>query len=612
MQEHALAAISIVLLVGIGCQWIAWRAKMPAILFLLLSGIIAGPLTHWLNPDALFGNLLFPFISLSVAVILFEGSLTLRFRDIRGLEKVIRNMITYGVAITWLITACATRFFLGFSWEVSFVCGALMVVTGPTVIAPLLRTVRPIEKVAHILRWEGITIDPIGATLAVLVFEFIISGGARQAFSSGTIAFLKMVGIGGLLGAAGGQLTGVVLRRHWVPRYLHNVSVLVLVCAFFVLSDTLAGESGLLAVTVMGVWMANMQAVELDEILDFKESLSLLLISMLFIVLAARMNLQAFMSLGWPAIGVFGAIQFFSRPLNVQVSALGSTLSMAERHLLAWIAPRGIVAAAVSAVFAIKLGAIGYPEASRIVPLTFTVIIATVLLQSLTAGPIARWLDVAEPEPTGFLIIGADTVARAIGKALQQNGFRVMLADPSRDHFTAAKMEKLPVYWGNPVSDHAGRHLDLTGIGRLLALSPSNELNALAALHYRMDFGANNVFSLRTHPSERQTRGEKALFRRGGIPLFQETITHAALARRLAGGAKIQTTTLTGRFSYEAYLGQQTRIPLFAINPGQRIFPLTSQGAFSPQAEWKIIGLGAGRQLSHRGAPAGSVIVPSR
>jgi NhaP-type Na+/H+ or K+/H+ antiporter len=593
MHEHALIALSAILLVGMGCQWIAWRVKLPAILFLLLSGIFAGPVMHWLNPDQIFGHLLFPFISLAVAVILFEGSLTLKFQDIRGLEKVIRNMITYGVAITWLITAVATRLLLHFSWEVSLLFGALMVVTGPTVIVPMLRTVRPKQNVAHILRWEGITIDPIGATLAVLVYEFIVSGGSQGGFSSGIIVFGKMLVIGGLLGSAGGQLLGSVLRRHWIPQYLHNFSVLALVCGVFALSDILAAESGLLSVTLMGVWMANMKGVELDQILDFKESLSVLLISMLFIILAARMNLGAFMALGWPALAVFGTIQFLSRPLNVQVSALGSKLSMAERHLLAWIAPRGIVAAAISAIFAIKLETIGYGQASQMVPLTFMVIIGTVLLQSFTAGPIAKWLDVAEPEPKGFLIIGADVVSRAIAKALIENGFRVLLTDQNWEYFKAAKMEGLPIYWGNPVSEHAERHLSLIGIGRLLALSANMELNALAALHYRMEFGANHIFSIRAHQSEKQAAETKSAFKHGGKLLFQDTATHDTLTQMLSSGAKIKTTALTEKFSYEKYLqhGQEKRIPLFAIDSGQRIHPLTSKLEFSPKTGWKIIGL---------------------
>ncbi len=598
MHENTLMVLSAILLVGMVCQWIAWRVKLPAILFLLFSGILAGPVMNWLHPDQLFGTLLFPFISIAVAVILFEGSLTLKFHDIPGLEKVIRNMITLGVVITWLITTLATRWLLHFSWEISLLFGALMVVTGPTVIVPMLRTVRPRENVAHILRWEGILIDPIGATLAVLVYEIIVSGGAHSGFSAGIIIFGKILAIGCLFGAAGGYLFGIILRRHWIPQYLHNFFALALVCAVFALSDQLEAESGLLSVTVMGLWLANMKGVDLDEILDFKESLSVLFISMLFIILAARMNLNAFIDLGWPAIGVFVAIQFLARPLNVQVSAIGSKLSMAERHLLAWIAPRGIVAAAISALFAIKLESIGYQQAAQMVPMTFMVIIGTVLLQSATAGPIAKWLNVAEPEPKGFLIIGAGIVARAIAKALQENGFRVLLTDQNWDHIKAAKMEGMATYWGNSVSEHAERHLNLIGIGRLLALTPNRDLNTLAAKHYRMEFGANNIYSIRTCRPENKTAENRSESKHGGQRLFQETVTHDDLSNLLVKGAEIKTTLLTEKFSYEDYRRQpeEKRIPLFAINPAERIHPLTHKPDASPKAGWKIIGLSVNRQ----------------
>lgn len=593
MHEHGLVTLSAIFLIGMGCQWIAWRVKLPAILFLLLSGILAGPITHFLHPDQLFGNLLFPFISLAVAVILFEGSLTLKFQDIPGLEKVIRNMITFGAAITWLITAVATRWLLHFSWEISLLFGALMVVTGPTVIVPMLRTVRPKENVAHILRWEGILIDPIGATLAVLVYQFIISEGIQGGFFNGIIVFGKILAIGCLLGSVSGYLFGLILRRHWIPQYLHNFAALTLVCSIFALSDTLEAESGLLSVTVMGIFLANMKGIELDEILDFKENLSILLISILFIVLAARMNLEDFVKLGWPALGVFCAIQFLSRPLNAQISSIGSKLSMAERHLLAWIAPRGIVAAAISALFAIKLESIGYQQAAQLVPMTFMVIIGTVLLQSATAGPIARWLKVAEPEPKGFLIIGSDSVARAIAKALQENGFRVLLADHNWDNIKTAKMEGLPTYWGNPVSEHAERHLSLIGIGRLLALSPNRELNALAAKHYRMEFGLNNIFSIGLNRTQNKSADTKLDYKHSGQRLFQETITHENLLSFLANGLEIKTTLLTDKFSYEDYLRktEKRRIPLFAIDTKERVYLLTSERELIPKANWRIAGL---------------------
>ncbi len=596
MNEHALISLAGILVIGIMCQWVAWRVKMPAIIFLLLSGILAGPVLNFLHPDQLFGDLFFPFVSLSVAVILFEGSLTLKFQDIPGLERIIRNLISIGALVTWLGTALTTRLLLDFSWEVSFLFGAIMVVTGPTVIVPMLRTVRPNEHISSILRWEGILIDPIGATLAVLVYEFIAAGGAEGGFAAGVLVFGKTVSIGILLGASGGSLFGLMLRRHWIPQYLHNFAALSLVCAVYVLANTMVVESGLLSVTVMGIWLANMKNIELDEILDFKESLSVLLISALFIMLSARMNPGAFVELGWPALALFGSIQFFIRPLNAQLSALGSKLSMAERLMLSWVAPRGIVAAAVAALFAFKLESAGYQDASHMVPLTFLMIIGTVLLQSATARPIAGWLKVADPEPRGFLISGADMVARYIAKSLQENGFRVLLADQNRDNIAAANMEGLPAYWGNPVSEHADRHLSLIGIGRLLAMTSSIELNALAARHYRMEFGINNIYTIRNQ-SESGIAESKSAFKHSGRHLFDEAVTHQFLAQAIDGGAAVKTTPLTEEFSFESYvrLQDEKRLPLFAIDPHDHIHVFTSKPDFIPGANWKIIGLSIDR-----------------
>ncbi len=595
MNEYIALSLSLILIVGVACQWIAWRVKLPAIIFLLACGALAGPVLGLLDPDLLLGDLLFPFVSLSVAIILFEGSMTLRFRDIPGLERVIRNMITLGVLLSWVITAVATRLIMDFSWHVALLFGAIMVVTGPTVIKPLLRSVRPKGSVANILQWESILIDAIGATLAVLVYQFIVAGGlGHGGVIAGLLVFGKILLIGMLLGAGSGQILGILLRRHWIPKYLHNVAALSLVCCMFALSDLLQDESGLLTVTVMGVWLANMKGVELDEIFDFKESLSILLLSMLFILLVARMDLREFLNIGWPALGILAVIQFLVRPLSVQICALGSKLSMPERHLLAWIAPRGIVAAAISALFAIKLEALGYQEASHMVPLTFMVIIGTVLLQSMTARPIATWLRLSEPEANGFLIYGANTVARAFAEALVRNGVKVQLADQNWSHVKQAKLKGLPVYWGNPVSEHAERHLDLVGIGHLLAMTPHNELNALAAQYYRMEFEPRNIFTVRTYCPDKVKAEDKCSYKFGGRLFLNENVTFTDLEEMLEKGALIKTTSLTGEYTWSDYQKLpegERRLPLFAITQAGIVQVFNADADFVPKAGWKITAL---------------------
>ncbi|MDD3814629.1 MAG: sodium:proton antiporter [Desulfocapsaceae bacterium] len=586
--------LAAVVFAGILCQWFAWRVKLPAILFLLSAGLIAGPLTGWLDSDALFGDLLFPFISLSVAVILFEGSLTLRFHQIAGLGRVVRNMISFGVLVTWLITAAATRLVFDFPWGLALLFGAITSVTGPTVIVPMLRTVRPSAAVANILRWEGIVIDPIGATLAVLVYEFILAGSSDNALSLTLLAFARLAGIGLFIGSLSGYLYGSILRRHWLPEFLHSVTTLGLVIFAFAVSNSIQEESGLLTVTVMGIWLANMRDVSLQEILDFKESLSVLLISVLFIVLAARLDFQRFFHLGWHVVFIFLSIQLLSRPLSVMISTLGSKLSWPERNLLAWIAPRGIVAAAISAVFAIKLEAAGYNKAELLVPLTFSVIIGTVVLQSATARFIAKRLGVAEPDPRGFLIIGANLVARTIGKALQQAGFRVLLVDINWEMISKAKLEGLETYYGEPVSEHADRNLDLVGIGKLLALSPRGSLNTLSCMHYRMELGPKAVFAIQTTGDLEMSKERKAVSHRRWQLLFGSEVTFLSLAKALTqDGWKVHSTTLSQTFDFGAYQQQygQTFIPLFAVTPKGRIEVFTVEEQLAPQPGWTILAL---------------------
>ncbi|GAB6035476.1 sodium:proton antiporter [Fundidesulfovibrio butyratiphilus] len=591
MQEHIMLSLTGILLMGMACQWLAWRVKLPAILFLLPCGILAGPVLGWLHPAELFGDLLFPFISLAVAVILFEGSLTLQFSKIKGLGRVIRNLISLGVGITWAITTVATRFFLGFPWELALLFGAIMVVTGPTVIMPMLRTIRPKENIANVLKWEGILIDPLGACLAVMAFELILAKGQGGHLASGLIVFCKFLLVGFGLGSLAGYGFGALLKRYLFPQFLFNIATLATVCGVFTLSNMLEPESGLLTVTVMGIWLGNSDIVELDDILAFKESLSLLFISCLFIVLPARMKPGAFLDLGWGALGVFAAIQFLSRPISAQLCALGSKLTSGERHLLAWIAPRGIVSAAMAALFAFKLEALGYAQASQMVPLAFLVIVGTILLQSATAGPLARKLGAAEPEPTGALIIGAQPLSQALALELQKNGFPTLLADQDWTAIREAVMKGLPTYWGNPVSEHADRNLNLSGFKYLLAVSPIRELNQLATHYYRPQFHPENVFTIRTRnqsPVEEKNRSKYA-----GRYLFGGVFTYEDVLRKLREGASLKTTLLTEGFSYEEYLLQagESRLPVFIIDPGGRL-RIASQGAkTTPKAGWKVLAL---------------------
>lgn len=609
MHDQAILTLAGIGVISILCQWVAWRVKLPAILFLLLTGIVAGPGTGWLNPDQTFGNLLLPIVSLAVAVILFEGSLTLKIKEIQGLQVVVRRLVTTGVLVTWIIIALATHWLLEFSWKLAFLFGAITVVTGPTVVVPMLRTVRPTANVSKILRWEGIVIDPIGAFLGVLVFQFIISEADSQAMGQTLLLFFKTLFISSCMGGMAGYGFGQLIRRHLLPEYLHNVAALALVCGVFAAANEIEHESGLLAVTVMGVWLTNMKNVPTDDILNFKESLSILLISGLFIILAARINFDLFMTMGWKAACVFLVIQFIARPVKAFLATRGSTLRWGEKILIGWIAPRGIVAAATAAVFALRLQEqskesqalhthpyltdLEYLQADLLVPLTFMVIIGTVVLQSLTSRFIALRLGVSEPEAKGILVVGANGVGRQIAVALRDCGFEVLMADTSWGHIRAARMDGLNTYFGNIVSEHADQHLELIGIGHLLALSEYPELNQLACQRYRTEFGRQAIYSI---PHENNTaNGGLSQFTMPmvGRALFSEKTNIKTLQAMLNDGAKIHKTLLTEQYGFQQFREhhRQGTVALFAVSPGDTIKFFAVDNEVSPKAGWTIVSL---------------------
>ena len=529
-------------------------------------------------------------VSLSVAVILFEGSLTLRFHELKGIGHTIRRLVTYGAVLALLLLAAAAHWIGGLSWELSLLFGALTCVTGPTVIAPMLRTVRPNARIANILRWEGIVIDPIGALFAVLIYEAIVSHREGHSIQ----VFLGTVACGAIVGGIAAFVLGRLLRRQAIPEYLQNYGSLAAVLATFSLSNHFAPESGLLAVTVMGIALGNMRDVHIDDIMDFKEHLTTLLVSTLFILLAARLD--------WPlpdgallaGILIFVAAQLVIRPLSVLISTGGGALPWRERALIAWVAPRGIVAASVSALFAIRLEKIGLAGADKMVPLVFLMIIGTVVFQSATARPLARWLKVADPEPRGVLIYGSDMVAREIAQALAANdGLRVVIADDDWDGIRKARMTGLQTFFGNPQSQAADRHLDLAGIGHLLAMSTHRELNSLACVHYREEFGRDKVYRLRNLSPE-ESHGRASLAGNLLAPaLFSEDMTHARFTELLTGGWRVKSTRLTETFDWPHFVEEygSASVLLFGLEERGSLRIAAGKHELEPRPGWIVIAL---------------------
>lgn len=578
MHGSGLLVLSGILVTGFVCQWLAWRVKLPSILFLLTVGIVMGPLLGWLRPNDIFGDLLVPTVSLAVAVILYEGSLTLKFREIRGHGNVVSNLLTAGVIITWLSATLAAKWFLGWDIQLAALFGAIVTVSGPTVILPLLRSIRPTDALANVLKWEGILIDPLGAILAVLVFNFIVITQAAATTSQLYIILGMTIASGVILGGLAGYLFGLVLRKHLLPDYLRDYAALAMVILVFTIAENVASESGLLAVTIMGVWQANMRDLDMEDILDFKESLTLVLVACLFIVLAARIDLGALVSLGSGAIFVLLLLQFVAGPLRALVCSMGSELRLQERIFLGWIFPRGIVAAAVSALFALRLEELGFPGAENLVPMVFTVIIGTVVIQSLSGKLVASWLNIVNPESTGVLIVGANPAALFYAKALKEAGHRVLVTAMNWRDISAARMAGLPVFYGSAVSGYAERHMNLLGLGKLLAVSDQPGLNELACVKFRYEFGMDSVFTIRHHTESSHEKHEVSGHSAGRL-LFAGKRTLEDLFKIFKGDVQTGTTEITESFTYKNYREKHpNRIILFVTsNNGHIRFPVAGE-----------------------------------
>jgi len=552
MDEYFLVGISSVIALGISAQWLAWRTKLPAILLLLVFGIIAGPVTGWINPDELLGDILSPFVSISVAIILFEGGLSLRMAEFRKIGGVVIKLMTIGLIITWSLAAIAAYYLLGLSIEIAVLFGAILIVTGPTVIIPLLRQVRPTENTGSILKWEGIVNDPIGAMMAVLVYEILLTGGFTNMDASSVLVIATTIIDGSFIGALGAGILYIMLKKHWIPEYLQNPITLMIVIASFTISNLLQHESGLLAVTIMGILLANQKSAKVKHIIEFKENLQVLLISALFILLASRLQISDLAYFNFQSGLFILALLVVVRPVSIYAATWGSNLTLQEKTFLAWMAPRGIVAAAISAIFALRLEQEGFADAEKLVPYTFVVIIATVTMYGLSANPVARLLKVAKPQPNGVLFLGAHSWSLDLACQLQELGLKVMVADSNWENISKARKRNLETYHGNILSEFAMDEINFDGIGKLFALTQNDEVNALASIRFAEIFGSSNVFQLPQSALSihKESETTEAL---GGRILFSNEWNHSAIEDFMSNPNQLALYRITDGFNLKNF-----------------------------------------------------------
>lgn len=563
IMELTLFVIAAVVVLGILSQWIAWRFRLPAIVIMSLVGLIVGPFLNIFNPHESFGGVFNPLISLAVAIILFEGSLSLDIREIRGFRRSIFRISTIGAFIAWITGSFAAHYLAGLSLDVAFVIGGLFIVTGPTVILPLLRQSKLKERPAAILKWEGIVVDPFGALLALFALQIVFW---INEFISGTslILFFGASLLAALIGAIAGYLLGRLLELGYIPEYLKSPAVLSSVLLVFVLSDMIMHETGLLAVTAMGIVMANMHLTSIRDLIHFKENISVLLISSVFIMLTASLSIETLLEiLNWRMFIFVLAMMFIVRPLSIWVSTIGVGLSIQERTLIGWIAPRGIVALTVSGYFAGVLTDSGFEDGDIITALTLALVFATVLAHGFSISWLARKLGLQATEEAGVMIVGGTEFSAVLAEALQSFNKPVIVIDRSWGALNPTRQRGIKTEVGDILSEHTEYHVDLTPYEFLIAATEEDAYNALICQRFVPELGREHIFQTPIHMGD-PSDYSKSL---GGKMFLEQKYDIHTLNRHVEEGFMIRKTTLTEQYTFEDFLQDDIHktIPLFAV-----------------------------------------------
>ncbi len=554
MHDIALK-IALIGVAGMAAQWLAWRLRLPAIVLLLAAGFIAGPATGFVNPAEDFGDIYRPLVSLAVAVILFEGGLTLNVKEIRETSTAVRRIVMIGGPLVWVLTALSAHYLGALSWPTAVVLGAILVVTGPTVISPLLRQARLDARPASLLKWEAIVNDPIGALLAVISFEIIlVLIGQHQGGSLAYVvvaAFLFAV-IGGYLAA---RLIQWAFMNGHVPEFLKAPLLLVAILLAYALTNLVLEEAGLLTVTVMGIVLGNTRIASLAEMQRFKETITVFLVSGIFILLTASLTLDDFRMLDLHAALFVASVLFIVRPLAIMIATTGSGATMAERILTSWIAPRGVVAVAVSGLFGAALADAGIADANRMVAFTFAVVVATIVLHGFTLGPLSALLKLKSTEKPGLLIVGGARWTIDLASKLKSLEVPVMIADPNWNHIAEARLADIPVFYGDILSEAAHHDIDPNQFSTLAAVTDNDAYNALVCTDFGPELGRAHVFQLGR--GEEKSERASLNFTLGGRPLTEEPLTFRDLRDRHWRGWTFQATKLTDTFDHDAYLASR-------------------------------------------------------
>jgi NhaP-type Na+/H+ or K+/H+ antiporter len=496
--------IALGLATGIFSQSVAHHLRIPGIVLLLITGVLLGPDVGGVIQPETLGSALGIITGFAVAVILFEGGLNLKIQRLKRAKRAIRQMITIGGAVTVVGGMLSTHWFFGWDWRTSVLFGTLIMVTGPTVINPLLRRFRVKRNVSAVLEAEGVLLDAVGAVVAMVALEVALS--PKIGPMATAVMFATRLGFGTLVGLLGGVLLVTLLkRRNVVPEGLENVFTLCMVLAMFQGANALLPESGIVAVTVAGVLVGNFQTYIQRELSEFKEALTVMLIGMLFTLLAADVRLDEVYALGFPGIITVLVLMFVVRPINVVVGTFGTKLNWREKCFIGWIGPRGIVAAAVASLFAVELNTYGITGGNELRALVFMVITVTVLSAGLTGGLFAQILDLRRPNNSGWVILGANELARAVAKILLENNEEVICIDANPDVCRAAEQDCTRVIFGNALKTHNLLRAEVDTRAGALAITGNEEMNLLFIQKVRKEAKLPHTFMALRQRFERVT-----------------------------------------------------------------------------------------------------------
>ncbi len=549
MDHSAAVAIALIGVLGTGAQWIAWRFHIPAIVILTLAGLLAGPAFGVLDPSEAFGELLDPFVGLAVAVILFEGGLRLRRPDSDAVPGIWR-LCTIGLVLAFVFGTAAGIYVGQLSRPTAMVLGAILVVTGPTVITPLLRQAKLQQRTANLFLWEGIINDPLGALLAVVVFEFY--AGLEHGSTTSTVvsSLLFGLGSGAGIGVLIGWAIGASFGRGSVPEFLKSPMLLMAVVFVYTAANQVHEEAGLLAVTVMGAVIGNMGLASISELTRFKEAITVTLVSGVFIVLSADMDVSRILQLDPRLIGLLFAFLFLVRPASVFLATIGAGMPLADRLLLGWIAPRGIVAAAVAGVFGPRLVEFGYQDAELLVPFVFSFVVLTVVLHGFSLGRLARALGVGGGGREGLLIVGASQWTTEFARTLGELEVPVVLTDTVWNRLRPARLANVPVHFGEVLAEDAEQVLPLHTLATVLAATENDAYNSLVCVHFGPELGRAHVFQVASLAVvENEDRNVQRPLR--GRLLHSSDADTYRLNRRLTDGWVFHATNITKEYGFE-------------------------------------------------------------